>query len=52
MNFREVPPMFWDNQRAGGVSWAKRALIRALGKTEVHAWRKAFKKLRKEIEAK
>ncbi|MBN2842310.1 MAG: B12-binding domain-containing radical SAM protein [Sedimentisphaerales bacterium] len=48
-NFKEVPPMFWDNQRAGGVSLAKRALIRTLGTTEVIKWRGAFRKLRKEL---
>ncbi len=50
LNFREVPPMFWDNQRAGGVGFMKRALIRLLGKTEVRAWRKAFRDLRSELD--
>ncbi len=45
INFRQVPAMFWDNQRAGGVSWARRALIRILGKFEVRAWRKAFEQV-------
>ena len=44
-NFKWVPRLFWDNQRAAGVSFAKRTLIRMLGKTEVRAWRKTFKKL-------
>ena len=49
INFRNVPKLFWDNQRAGGVSWGKRALMRVLGKTEVHAWRKKFTQLRKTL---
>ena len=48
-NFKEVPPMFWDNQRAGGVSWGKRALVRTLGNVEVVKWRSAFKKLRRKL---
>lgn len=48
-NFKEVPPMFWDNQRAGGVSFAKRALVRTLGTSEVVKWRGAFRKLRKQL---
>lgn len=48
-NFKEVPPMFWDNQRAGGVSFAKRALVRTLGTVEVVKWRGAFKKLRNNL---
>ncbi|MBN1765062.1 MAG: B12-binding domain-containing radical SAM protein [Sedimentisphaerales bacterium] len=48
-NFKLVPRMFWDNQRAAGVPLAKRTLIRALGKTEIHAWRSAFQKLRQQI---
>jgi len=49
VNFRKVPLLFWDNQRAGGVSWFKRAAMRTLGKTEVRAWRNKFKKIGKEI---
>ncbi len=45
MNFRAVPKVFWDNQRAGGVSFAKRLLLRMLGKGEIRSWRKAFKKI-------
>jgi len=50
INFRKVPLLFWDNQRAGGVSWAKRAAMRVLGKTEVRAWRNKFVKIGKQIE--
>ena len=49
-NFKEVPPMFWDNQRAGGVSFGKRLLVRTLGTTEVIKWRGAFKKIRKRLQ--
>lgn len=49
INFRQIPGLFWDNQRAGGVGWAKRVLMRLLGKTEVRAWRGRFRQLRKEM---
>jgi len=42
INFRRVPAIFWDNQRAGGVGWGRRALMRLLGLTEVAAWRRKF----------
>ncbi len=48
-NFRRVPDLFWDNQRAGGVSWFKRASLQLLGKTEVRAWRKNFRSIAKQI---
>ena len=50
INFNMVPLLFWDNQRAGGVSWLKRAAIRVLGKTEVAAWRNSFKKISKQLQ--
>jgi hypothetical protein len=50
-NFKRVPDLFWDNQRAGGVSWFKRALLQMLGKTEVSAWRKNFRTIAKQIAA-
>jgi len=50
-NFKRVPDLFWDNQRAGGVSWFKRALLQLLGKTEVRAWRKNFRRIAKQIAA-
>ncbi len=49
INFKMVPKLFWDNQRAGGVSWLKRAAIRMLGKTEIFTWRSMFNKLDKQI---
>jgi hypothetical protein len=50
INFRNVPRLFWDNQRAGGVSWIKRALMQMLGKTEVVSWRRTFRKVGGQIE--
>jgi len=50
INFRRVPKLYWDNQRAGGVSWFKRAMVQVLGKTEVRGWRKNFRRQRKRIE--
>lgn len=49
VNFKKVPLLFWDNQRAGGVSWFKRAAMRTLGKTEVRAWRNKFTKIGNDI---
>jgi radical SAM superfamily enzyme YgiQ (UPF0313 family) len=49
INFREVPKLFWDNQRAGGVSWAKRAMMQMLGKGETRSWRRTFNKLGKQL---
>lgn len=49
MNFKRVPLLFWDNQRAGGVPWIKRALMRALGYTEIYSWRKKFRQTAEEI---
>ena len=51
INFQRVPAMFWDNQRAGGVSWTRRALMRALGLTEVAAWRRKFAQVGRAIRA-
>lgn len=51
INFKKVPSLFWDNQRAAGVSWFKRTAMQLLGKTEVHSWRKTFKKVGKQIAA-
>lgn len=50
INFRKVPLLFWDNQRCGGVSWGKRAMMRLLGKGEIIQWRQAFKRVGRQIE--
>ena len=49
LNFEMVPRLFWDNQRAGGVPWLKRAIMQTLGKGEVITWRRAFKKLGRQL---
>lgn len=49
-NFKMVPKLFWDNQRAGGVSWARRAFMQTLGHGEVMTWRRTFRRLRKRMD--
>jgi radical SAM superfamily enzyme YgiQ (UPF0313 family) len=49
LNFRNVPAMFADNQQAGGVSWFKRTLVQLLGRGEIHAWRKNFRRVGRQI---
>lgn len=49
INFRLVPRLFRDNQRAGGVSLAKRVIVQMLGRCEVHSWRGAFRKMQKKL---
>ncbi|OHB63526.1 MAG: hypothetical protein A2Y77_11360 [Planctomycetes bacterium RBG_13_62_9] len=49
INFEMVPRLFWDNQRAGGVPWLKRAIMQVMGKGEVVTWRRAFKRLGRQM---
>ena len=51
INFRRVPSLYWDNQRAGGVGLAKRLAVQLLGRAEVRAWRKNFARTRKKLKA-
>jgi len=49
LNFEMVPRLFWDNERAGGVPWIKRAIMQTLGKGEIVTWRRAFKRLGRQL---
>ena len=51
INFRKIPHLYWDNQRAGGVPWGVRVLTQMLGKIETHDWRSKFKKIAKQLAA-
>lgn len=38
LNFKWIPKMYWDNQKAAGVSTAKRCLLQTMGKGQVLQW--------------
>jgi hypothetical protein len=44
-NFRWVPRLFTDNQRAVGTGWARRTVFRCLGVAQVWMWRRRFRQL-------
>lgn len=49
MNFRWIPRLFADNQRAGGVGWTRRIMLQCLGRGQVFLWRRSFRRLRRQI---
>jgi hypothetical protein len=49
INFKAVPRLIWDNQRAGGVSWLKRTTMQMLGKVEIFSWRRTFQRIGKQL---
>jgi radical SAM superfamily enzyme YgiQ (UPF0313 family) len=50
INFKMVPRLFWDNQRAGGISWIRRVSMQLLGKRETATWRRTFNRIQKQLE--
>ena len=42
INFRRIPHMYWDNQRAAGVPFWKRSLLQIMGRTQVPLWNAFF----------
>ena len=42
LNFKWIPRMYWDNQRAGGVGLATRCVLHLLGRGQILLWKALF----------
>lgn len=42
LNFRWIPRMYWDNQKAAGIPAGKRLLLQVLGRGQVLQWNTLF----------
>ncbi|MHB1461952.1 MAG: B12-binding domain-containing radical SAM protein [Armatimonadota bacterium] len=42
LNFRWIPKMYWDNQKAAGVPAGRRVLLQVLGRGQVLQWNALF----------
>jgi len=38
-NFRELPALYWDSQKAVGQPFARRAIMQTLGRSQILFWK-------------